>query len=79
MAQTVVRLPDVKRQSGGSRSWVYKEIRAGRFPAPIKIGIRAVAWLQSDLDEWLTHRIELSRGAQTSARITASATMTRKS
>jgi prophage regulatory protein len=28
----------------------------GDFPAPFKIGVRAVAWLESDVTEWIEAR-----------------------
>ena len=30
---------------------------AGRFPRPVKIGPRAVAWVESEIDDWLRQRI----------------------
>jgi prophage regulatory protein len=32
-----------------------------RFPNRIKIGVRAVGWLEEEVQEWLTQRIETSR------------------
>lgn len=34
------------------RSWLYKEIAAGRFPPPVKIG-RASGWDTSAVDAWI--------------------------
>jgi prophage regulatory protein len=62
MADTVLRFPRVKERVGGlSKSWIYQEITEGRFPTPIKLGGRAVGWLQSEVDAWLSDRIERSR------------------
>jgi prophage regulatory protein len=36
-----------------SRTGIWRDERAGRFPKRVKIGIRAVGWLRSDLMEWL--------------------------
>ncbi len=47
-----VRLPEVKRFTGKSRSGIYKDIKAGIFPAPVKIGPRAVGWSRKNLAEW---------------------------
>jgi len=30
----------------------------GTFPKPIKLGARAVGWLESEIEEWLQARIE---------------------
>lgn len=37
---------------GMRRTWVYDEIRAGRFPAPIKLGT-ASRWRLGDVRRWL--------------------------
>ncbi|MDC0883373.1 AlpA family transcriptional regulator [Litorivicinus sp.] len=47
-----VRLPEVLAMTGLCRSTIYKLISQGEFPAPYKITRRAVAWRQSDLDNW---------------------------
>jgi prophage regulatory protein len=39
-----------------SRSWIYSEMNAGRFPKPIKIGARAVVWREADIANWLQAR-----------------------
>ena len=39
-----------------SRSTIYAAVKAGTFPAPVRIGTRAVAWRVSDLETWLEAR-----------------------
>ena len=48
----LLRREDVEERFGVSRSWIYSEMRAGRFPEPVRIGPRSVRWRVSDLDEW---------------------------
>jgi len=47
-----LRLPAVIRITGRSPSAIRRDVAAGRFPAPRKIGPRAVAWLLSEIEEW---------------------------
>ena len=47
-----VRLPAVLRMTGLGRSTVYRMIAQDKFPRPVRIGERAVAWRQSDLERW---------------------------
>ena len=47
---------EVEKWLGVSRSWIYAQMRAGRFPEPLKIGKRAVRWRVSDLEEWINSR-----------------------
>jgi len=35
---------------------LYAKIAAGDFPAPIKIGQRAVGWLEAEVNDWLSNR-----------------------
>ncbi len=67
MATTVLRLPQVMQRCGFSRSAIYKMVSLGRFPAPVHIGVRAVAWVERDIEDFLTDRIAASRGKQTPA------------
>jgi len=45
----LLRLPEVMRLSGYSRSMLYSQISQGLYPKPIKIGARAVAWISSEV------------------------------
>lgn len=53
----LLRLPQVKAQTGLSRSELYRRIAMGVFPAPIKIGVRASAWSSAEIDRWIAERI----------------------
>jgi len=61
MAQALLRLPTVKERTGLSRSTIYHRISDGTFPKPINIGIRAVGWLESDIDKWIDEQVQNSR------------------
>ena len=53
----LLRLPQVKAQTGLSRSELYRRIAIGSFPAPIKIGARASAWSSMEIERWIAERI----------------------
>lgn len=53
----VERLPSVMARIGMGRSWIYREVAAGRFPQPIKIG-RSTVWDSAEIDRWLEALIE---------------------
>lgn len=59
--QSLIRLPEVLKRTGFGKAWIYRLISEGRFPAPVKIGIRAVAFVESEVDEWIQSVIETSR------------------
>jgi len=61
MSNTVLRLPTVKARTGLSRSSIYLRINQGTVPRPISLGARAVAWVETDINEWISDRIKSSR------------------
>lgn len=48
-----LRLNAVLDKTGLSRSTLYRKIEDGTFPRQITIGARCVAWLESDIEEWM--------------------------
>ena len=56
MAKRILRLPAVKEKTGLSRSAIYALMTAGTFPRPLRIGARAVGWLEDDIDGYLATR-----------------------
>lgn len=50
MATTISRLPAVLRVRGKSRSAHYLDIKQGLFTRPVKIGRRAAAWPDEEID-----------------------------
>jgi prophage regulatory protein len=61
MANNILRLPAVKARTGLSRTTIYNRVNNGSFPKPIKIGVRAIGWLESNIDEWVAHQVEQSQ------------------
>jgi prophage regulatory protein len=51
-----LRWPEVERRAGLGQTRIYELEKHGRFPKRIKISDRAVAWLESEIDEWLEAR-----------------------
>lgn len=63
MEQKIIRLPALKEKLGASRSFIYDSIKNGTFPRQISLGIRAVGWIEAEVDAWIQSRIA-SRGQQ---------------
>lgn len=53
-----------------STSWVHDEVRAGRFPAPLRYGNRCTRWRSTDVRRYLLQRVE---PPEATARVTARA------
>jgi prophage regulatory protein len=54
--KALAKRPHVERLVQLSRSSIYAGVANGTFPAPYKIGARAVAWRLSEVEEWLAAR-----------------------
>jgi len=61
MQTTILRLPDVIKRTGLSKSTIYLRISQSRFPNPIPLGGRAVGWIESEINDWINQQIETSR------------------
>lgn len=57
----VLRLPQVCKVTGLCRSMVYQLEAEQCFPRRIKIGARAVGWLEGEVQAWLAGRVQISR------------------
>ncbi len=57
----LLRKDDVCKQTGLSRSSLYRLISNDDFPHPVKIGVRAVAWRSTDVQEWIESRIQTNQ------------------
>ncbi len=58
-----LRLTEVQKRVPYSRSSIYHLASLGEFPKPLNLGARAVAWLESDIDEWIAARVAKGRAA----------------
>lgn len=56
-AVTLLRLRDVCRRTGLSRSEIYRRVTSHQFPAPVKVGERASAWPEHEITAWCEARI----------------------
>ena len=60
----LIKLPQVIDVVTLSRSQVYALVAKKEFPAPIKLGKRSTAWLESEVHEWIETRTAESRHEQ---------------
>jgi len=57
VVRTADRLLDkwaIEERTSLDISTVYRKMKAGTFPQPVRIGKRRVAWSESDVAEWLS-------------------------
>ncbi|WP_255371065.1 AlpA family transcriptional regulator [Cupriavidus sp. YR651] len=56
-----MRLPEVTAVCGMSASSIYDRIRRGDFPKPVPLAGKSVAWLSSEIRQWMQSRIASRR------------------
>lgn len=52
----ILRIQQVTDTIGLSRASIYRLMKLGLFPKSIRIGIKAVGWLQSEIELWIAER-----------------------
>ena len=52
----MLRRQDVEKKTGLSKATVYRLVKERKFPQPIQLTERAVAWRSEEIDEWLESR-----------------------
>jgi len=62
--EKLLRLPAVMSQTGLRRAAIYARVRDGLFPPPVKIGKRAVAWPESEVQAWIAERVADARESE---------------
>ena len=55
--QRLVTMRELVERVPFSRVHIYRLIRDGKFPAPIKLGDRRVAFLENEVESWVAARI----------------------
>lgn len=48
-----IRLPEVRAMVGLSQTTIYRRMQDATFPQCRKIGPKAVAWVASEIDQWM--------------------------
>ena len=54
----LIRLPEVEKRTGLRKSTVYEYIARNKFPKPVQLGAKAVAWVEAEVNEWINKRIQ---------------------
>ncbi len=47
---------EVESRLGLTKSTIYRLMRSGLFPEPIRVGPRAVRWPEVEIEQWLASR-----------------------
>ncbi|MGK0269588.1 MAG: prophage regulatory protein [Cocleimonas sp.] len=53
----LIKLKEVMACTGLGRSSIYKFMSENRFPKHVSLGDRAVAWVESEIQDWILDKI----------------------
>ncbi len=59
----IIRLPEVRRRTGLSRTTIWRKVRAGTFPAPLDLGKNSIGWHADEIAGWVSGRPRRTYGA----------------
>lgn len=54
--ERAIRLPEVKRITGLGTTTIYELMGQGKFPKNFSTSAKAKAWLESEVQDWLSRR-----------------------
>ncbi|MEZ7279727.1 AlpA family transcriptional regulator [Pseudoalteromonas sp. 68 DY56-GL68] len=54
----LIKLKEVMAKTSLGHSSIYKFIAEGSFPKQVSLGAKSVAWVESEVDEWILDRIK---------------------
>ena len=63
--QRLIRRKEVQAKTGLGVSSIYALMKIGKFPQSLNISERRVAWIEAEIDQWITERIALHKATIT--------------
>ncbi len=57
MTTAILKTRDVIERTRRSRSAILADVKAGKFPQPFKLDGKSNAWLEADIELWLSSRL----------------------
>ena len=64
MVRRFLRRPEVEMVTGLPRSTIYDRMSEGTFPKPVKLGPKAVGWLEDEIAAWVEAKISERDGGE---------------
>ena len=55
----ILRIPDVVEVTGLSRTTIWRRVKSGDFPAPVRLGsmaTRSIGWREGEVERWIEGR-----------------------
>jgi prophage regulatory protein len=53
----LLRRAEVEAKTGFKRAFIYRLMKQGKFPKPVRTSTRAVRWDSIEIDQWIAARL----------------------
>jgi prophage regulatory protein len=53
-----IRKAETAKRVGWSPSHLMRQVRAGAFPAPVKLGANSIAFVEEEVEAWMRERVQ---------------------
>ena len=63
MSETFLRLHQIMEQTAMSRSEIYSQIQAGKFPKQYRRSHKITVWFKSEVDAWMQAEVRRIKGS----------------
>lgn len=60
----MLRAPETAKKAGLGISTLWRDVKAGTFVPPVRLGPRTVAWIEAEVDAVLEAKTKMSRSHQ---------------
>ena len=57
--ERIIRIPEVVKITGLSKTTIWRRVKSGDFPAPLRLGslaTRSVGWREGEVERWIDSR-----------------------
>lgn len=54
----ILRRGEVEQKTGFKRAHLYALMKDGKFPKAVRLGVRAVGWDSTEVDQWIAQRLQ---------------------
>ncbi len=54
----LIKLKEVMAKTSLGHSSIYKFISEGTFPKQVSLGAKSVAWVESEVDDWIEKKVK---------------------
>ena len=59
MQQRLISMKQVLERVPLSKTEIYRRIKTGNFPTPVRLGRNRIAFLEADVEAWIDERVQL--------------------